>query len=938
MKKKLLPLFFIVFSMGYYSHGQQVNGVFTEFAKNNEWGNTAINSVKIETNGSITLNGYYEGAHRAGYTTSGTYYNYPHKFPMILRLNSNGTLQSTFGNINGGGSLFNYINTEAGSSVLDRSYGFTDGYFLLAGHWETGQGYLTKSNTANARPTAFNGGQILKYPEPTYTEKTYIEDWAVTSTTTYTARMEGVTLTNQKVAVTAYNNTSGLPVASFGTNGSATLYVEGWLPLEDTLPLKLSRAGDGTLYVAFTQRATADADNILLYKLNSNGVVDSTFGHTVGIGYASFDVPRPYALTSLFLNSDGSITMGGYHATGDGNETVSFRNYNNATNTISSTSFNVPANQVGVGTGSKTTAAVLDANGGNERIVFAVAFPFETNRYRIFIQSYQPGNINATLNLTPWQYPGALSAEPTDIARLSNGAFIVVGKLIRQNGTTAGVVIKFNADGTIDNSFGEQGAYIVNGREGGGTPWTNATQLPDNKYLAVGTASFLPEQLEKKAIIFNRFNPDGSIDTSFGTNGTRYAYTSDYDRTAKQVYALPNGKFLIGGTYYNYQNEPGIGTSSKGPKATIYKFNEDGTPDNSFGPFNNGRLHFSGYTGLEFKEMKVQNDTIYMAGNTAQSHTGNYKAFIYKLTPNGMPYSSYLPYITLLSAFTISDATGMAYVGGGTNGSPMVICKVKRGVDATGGRPDSSFGTNGLVTIPITVSGEITEIKQIKLRPGAILVASEWAASNSANAVKGLYFTLISQEGIVDASFGTNGNKFLQLPGATSIIAETYKWTGQDNDRLLIFGEAIVNSVTKGFVCKVDLNGDLDASFGTAGVIWTTATFEDNIVFDRAGDMIAIKNYGLLHGGALAKLKIPADVYNRIKQGSWTGAINNDWFNAGNWAEAEVPDAYTEVVIANGSALISANMHAFAYSVRVLGGANLTLGANSTLDITENNP
>ena len=51
----------------------------------------------------------------------------------------------------------------------------------------------------------------------------------------------------------------------------------------------------------------------------------------------------------------------------------------------------------------------------------------------------------------------------------------------------------------------------------------------------------------------------------------------------------------------------------------------------------------------------------------------------------------------------------------------------------------------------------------------------------------------------------------------------------------------------------------------------------------------------------MAKLQIPADVYNRISKASWTGTINNDWFNAGNWAEAVVPDPYTEVVIANGN-------------------------------------
>ena len=927
----------IVSTVGFFSfnaQAQQVNGVFTPFAKNNDWGNTAINSVRIENNGSITLNGYYDGAWIVGPGSGGTFIRRPNKYSMVVRLNSNGTVQTSYGGA--GAALISYINSNAGSSMLDRSHQLSDGFTLFAGHFETKQGYLTKSNTAGLSPTAFNGGNILTYPVPTFTQKTYIEDWAVTHSITYTARMEGVTLTNHKVVVTAYNNTTGVPVASFGTNGSTTLFVDGWLPLEDTLPLKLSRQSNGTLYVAFTQKATAEANNIILYKLNSNGIVDSAFGSNAGIGYASFAVPRPYALTGLVLNTDGTITMGGYHATGDGNEKVSFRNYNNATNTTSSTSFNVPANQVGVGTGSKTTAAVLDNNEGNERTVFAVAFPFAPNRYRIFIQAYKAGDPAATLNSTPWQYPGAISAEPTHIARLSNGSFIVVGNMTRANGTTAGCVIKFNADGTIDNSFGEQGSYILNAKLGD-RAWGDVTQLPNNKYLAVGSASFVPTAQTKKAIVLNQFNADGSIDTSFGTNGTLYAYMSDYNREATEVHALANGKFLVGGSYTNYRNEPGIGTGVPGPKGALYRFNGDGSPDNSFGVFKNGKYVFSGHIGFRTGSMKVLNDTIYLGGNSSSNHSGNFKAMVIKLTPDGTVHDTYYPAVTSLQAFTMSQITGNAYIGGGTATSTTGICKLKPGSGGLGGKPDTSFGNNGVANILLN-AGETSRIMEIKLLPGYILTASSWAENNTNTTKRGVFFTLISQEGIVSANFGNGGNKFLLLPGATSIMVAKLKWTGEDNNRLLIFGEAIVGGLTKGFIAKVNSNGDLDATFGTNGIIWTTETFRYQIVFDNNGDMIAIQNPGFLYGGALAKLQIPADLYNRIKQGNWTGTVNNDWFNTGNWAEGSVPDAFTQVVIANGSVSIGANKHAFAYSLMVMAGASFTIGANSTLEITKKNP
>jgi len=96
--KYFLLIIFNVFGFLFFSaQAQQVNGVFTPFAKNNDWVNTGINSVNIESDNSITLNGYYEGN--------------PNKYPMVVRLNSNGTIKTTYGAAIGGGVLFmNNIN------------------------------------------------------------------------------------------------------------------------------------------------------------------------------------------------------------------------------------------------------------------------------------------------------------------------------------------------------------------------------------------------------------------------------------------------------------------------------------------------------------------------------------------------------------------------------------------------------------------------------------------------------------------------------------------------------------------------------------------------------------------------------------------------------------------------------------------------------------
>lgn len=39
----------------------------------------------------------------------------------------------------------------------------------------------------------------------------------------------------------------------------------------------------------------------------------------------------------------------------------------------------------------------------------------------------------------------------------------------------------------------------------------------------------------------------------------------------------------------------------------------------------------------------------------------------------------------------------------------------------------------------------------------------------------------------------------------------------------------------------------------------------------------------------------------------WTGAVNNQWENAGNWSCGKVPDSYTDVFVKSGMPVINSN-------------------------------
>lgn len=914
------------------SSAQTINGVFTPFAKNNLWGNVVINTVIYENSGYLTLGGYYEGALR-NVAVGNTVESRPYKIPLLMQLYPDGSFRTNFGN--GGYVHLTGPLSTLNSSTIDKTYISNASsnpasiQYIIAGHNEDGNGYMMKTFISGSRPTAYNGGSVRYFNESNiFSRHRFVEDWVNGQ---YTVRKAGISFTDQKIILSSYSTSTGAPVSTFGNNGNIELPVPDQQVYNDTLPVKTMLGGDGKLYVAFSVKTTSLADEIILYRVVPGpvGKIDSSFG-TAGI--AKWPVPKPYSITSLNYHANQSITVGG--SSTDPTAGPSFINFHNNGDINSLTSYNYLVGQPFPGYGCKNISAKLANINGEERIVFAYAKPTGVpGRYQVAIASHKPGGGIDPLLYAPWQNDDFISVEPSDITVAGNTGFVVSGNATRPNGTTAGVVIKYNPDGTIDASFGNGGALIIDGKVGGGS-WSDIVQLQDNKYLAVGN-SFIPEDPGKSGLLFQKFRPNGDIDSSFGTNGTVFAYASGYGRSARDVIELPDGKFLIGGTYTNYQNEPGIGTGTAGSKATIYRFMPDGTPDYDFAF--NGKLHYSGSGGMTYIETKVQDDTIYMAGNVGTTHSGFGKAYIYKLTPNGTPYSAYLPRLPFLHCFTISENTGNAFVGGGINGTPKAICKVKRGPQGFSGYADSSFGINGIVSQSLINSGELTEIKEIKIRPGYLFVVSTWRESNSASAPSGIFFNSItSDDGVMDMNFGTNGNKFLQLPGATAIVSDQLKWIN-DGSNLLIFGRAVVAGVNRGFICKVDTNGELVSGYGTNGVIWTDATnfAYTGMITNNQDDLVVIDNLGFLGGGALSKLKVPATVFHILQPGTWLGTIDNDWFKPGNWQAAKVPDEYTEVILAAGNNIvIGGNRTAHAYKITIQSGAVLTVEPGSSVDIS----
>jgi uncharacterized delta-60 repeat protein len=139
-----------------------------------------------------------------------------------------------------------------------------------------------------------------------------------------------------------------------------------------------------------------------------------------------------------------------------------------------------------------------------------------------------------------------------DSARLPDGKFVVVGAAGIASTNDAiwpaqGLVARFNADGSPDATFDTDGVITVPvGWDSGQLVLRAVVPLPDGKLLVGGhRARFEPGMPDiQRDLVFARYNADGSPDTTFGNGGVAFPVPQ---AELLDIVALPGGKFLAGG-------------------------------------------------------------------------------------------------------------------------------------------------------------------------------------------------------------------------------------------------------------------------------------------------------------------------------------------------------------------------------------------------------
>lgn len=129
-----------------------------------------------------------------------------------------------------------------------------------------------------------------------------------------------------------------------------------------------------------------------------------------------------------------------------------------------------------------------------------------------------------------------------DVVIDADGKILVAGSTSDDEASESAVV-RYNENGSLDKSFGEGGKALV---DLGGNDSAEAMALqPDGKIVLTGYGDVNGESYD---IVAGRLNPDGSLDDTFGVEGTYWVDVKEGIDWATDIAMRPDGSIIIGGS------------------------------------------------------------------------------------------------------------------------------------------------------------------------------------------------------------------------------------------------------------------------------------------------------------------------------------------------------------------------------------------------------
>ena len=437
----------------------------------------------------------------------------------------------------------------------------------------------------------------------------------------------------------------------------------------------------------------------------------------------------------------------------------------------------------------QTNAVVVQSDG---KIVTAGTF-WGINQDFVLIRYNPDGSLDPTFDGDGWlltDFGGDEIAQA--LALQSDGKIIAAGNMDHQ----AFALARYNPDGSLDTTFDGDGKVLLTGQD----VVRGVVVQNDGKIIVAGYV-----WIDSYDFALARYNPDGSLDTSFDGDGivmTDIVTLYGSNNRGNAITLQTDGKILVTGYADGYG----------GTDIAVVRYNSDGSLDTTFSEDGIQTTNFASNEDVG-NAIKVQQDgKIVVAGSTAMT-SDNFALVRYNadgsldptFSSDGMTNTDFTGeddwgYALLL------PGDGTILVAGAATGTSLeigVACYTTNGV------LDVTFDTDGKMSVDFS-TGDVTGYSAELQVDGKLLVAgTNWGEIRAGALAR------INSDGSLDGDFSGDGKVLTQVAGSEDDAAAMAL---QPDGKLVVAGFS--NGGTQDFALgRFNPDGNLDAAFSDDGIV-----------------------------------------------------------------------------------------------------------------------
>lgn len=371
---------------------------------------------------------------------------------------------------------------------------------------------------------------------------------------------------------------------------------------------------------------------------------------------------------------------------------------------------------------------------------------------------------------------------------------------------TKGIVIRYTTDGYLDRTFNQKGFHSFQIAQN--TKPTSFAIQTDGKIIVAGNC-FNGNDTD---FFITRLNADGTIDSSFGTNGVVIKDVSNQDNTGNAMVLANDGSIYIGGKTYSISSL--LFPNSYCFNQTIFKYDQNGQSVTSY--YNgilSGAAVFGKGSNAEILSMCYDNI------NNRIHFFGFYTPSIYKVLTGGYTnlngaINGGINIINYVSGLT----TNTEVINGAINPNSLILNQfavpylVVKFDNCTTGystfvkTPTNTYQTNCNNN---SVNLAFHKIEKINNEYFGLTMVNNYNGTGSYSSIGGDLYKLDANFNVIN-DFGNNGK-----------IANIRDFKIDNDGKLICTLNSTANNGVKTLLTRFTSNGSIDHTFGVLGEIRT---------------------------------------------------------------------------------------------------------------------